>query len=126
MVLGDTVRAEMAQDPQFQQRVVISGTKHALWQIGTTFDPQAPGANGVKFAEQQKLAAQWVAALGTFYYGMPSAQVPKIITRVSWAVASSFTTATEHPDINDLDLDSEIEQVWPALASAVFDPAMMS
>lgn len=122
MALGDTVRAEMAQDPQFQQRVVISGTKHALYMVAAIFDPNAPGADGTKFVQQQKLAAQWLAALGSYYYGMPAVQVPKIITRLSWSVASSFTTATEHPDINDVDLDNEVEQVWPAIATAAFAP----
>ena len=114
MALGDTVRAEIAQDPQFVQRVVVVGTKKSLAKIVEVFS----SGDGVQFAKDQNLAAAWLKAVGTYYYGMPQTQVPQIIVRLTWAVASNFDTGTEHPDISDSDLTGEVEQVWPALASA--------
>lgn len=121
MALGDTVRAEMAQDPQFTQRIVVVGTKKAIVTIGMVFGGPPPAEqDGIKFAQQQQLAAAWIKAVGTYRYSMPQPQVPQIITRLAWAVASSFDTGTEHPDISDTDLTAEVDQVWPAIATATF------
>jgi hypothetical protein len=99
-------RAELAQTPDFLQRVTVAGMKYALV-------VQTEVGSGPVWTKRVGLASVIIAAAaGTDW----RVTWPEPIRRLALAVASSYLFPGQNPATSEANLDTVVASVWNALS----------